>query len=236
MPDHDALLAVFAEFRNDELTRIRPAGLAPVRLRARRRHRMRLAGRSLLAAAAVAAGVPLIGQLNAMAPRHQAPAAPVETPDSYPGCSPGEIVVELTGDGSVASEQCVVISFINDSPSPCALSGYPSVTGLSGHLVGTPQEKLDLPFAVHNGPLSSRSDPGRVPVVLPPGEAASFALGTGTSYQDMYAVEEVVVTLPGGREHFLVGLPTGMLAGAPHDQAIPITVTGLVGGKAGPPQ
>jgi hypothetical protein len=60
VPDHDTLTTVFAEFRDEHLPQIRPAGLAPVRVKARRRRRVRIAGFSVLALAMAAVSTPVV--------------------------------------------------------------------------------------------------------------------------------------------------------------------------------
>ncbi len=238
MPDDDTLTTVFAEFREEHLPRIRPAGLAPVRVKARRRRRARGAGLSLLAVALVAVAAPVVADWHLIGARRETPAAPnvvLPAPSARP-CTVDNVILQVTGTGSVASQPWVVISFINESSGPCELIGYPAITGVNGYLSESGPPVVNVAFTVTHGSLNTHSDPGRVPVILSPGRGASFALGTGTGYQDAYALREVIITMPGDTNHLPVAMPPDMRASAPHGQAIPITATGVTAGTAGAPQ
>jgi hypothetical protein len=239
MPENDTLTTAFAEFRDEHLPQIRLAGLAPVRVKARRRHRARVAGLSLLALTMVAVALPVVTNWNLTGTaRRETPAAPsvVRPVPDEPPCTSHDVIVQVTGNGMVASQPWVVISFINQSAGPCELIGYPVITAVNGYLSLEGPPLLDIAFTVSHGPLSSHMDPGRIPVIVRPGLGASFALGTETGDQDTYDLREVILTMPGDTNHLLVGLPSGTRASTPHGRAIPITVTGVAPGTAGPPQ
>ena len=238
MPDHDTLTTVFAEFRDEHLPQIRPAGLAPARVKARRRRRARIAGFSVLTLAMVAVLTPVVANWHLIGgTRRQAPAASSVIPPAASGrpCTTGDVIVQLTGAGSVEAQPWVVISFINESGGPCELTGYPRIVSVSGRPVSAlPDGLTNLAVTVANGPLASHTDPGRIPVFVGPGLGASFALGTRTTDGDAYLLQNVTIALPDDAGQFVVAMPTSMVASAPRGQPILITVTGLTAGTAGP--
>ncbi len=240
MPEQhdDGLVAVFAAFRADELPRIRPAGLAPVRIRARQRRAVRVAGACLLAIAVVAVLVPALSRWQLLgAPTAFGPGAGATTAHYVAPCRHSDIVVQLTGNSATVGEPWVVVSFINTYAEPCELIGYPALVKLWGVQDGASQNGSQaLAIEVVHGPVYGRSDPGEVPVVLPAQGAASFALGTEPNLADAFAVDRIQVSLPGTQDSFDIGLSTPIRASSSRGQPVTVTVTALAVGKNGLPQ
>jgi hypothetical protein len=112
----------------------------------------------------------------------------------------------------------------NTSSSPCALNGYPTITG-AWTLSGRKSVK------VRNGNLQNMAGPGPARLVVAPGGHAWFAVGAATAY------DPPVVTFR--RLAFSTGAGSGSVtsrlrlqASAPQGKPFPIGVTAFAPGSA----
>jgi hypothetical protein len=152
------------------------------------------------------------------------PASPAAAP-----CQVSQLTAHQTYMISVASQPLTIVAFYNVSTTACYLNGYVSIDAASA---GTQA----VPISVTHSSNYERSDPGPTGVNLPPGGAASFAIGTATAYGGgAYSTALTLLTLtpPGSRGQLQVATTTG--ASRPNPTGpYPLTETALVAGTNGP--
>jgi hypothetical protein len=150
-------------------------------------------------------------------------------------CRAAQLIGKQTDGGSQASQPWRIIALTNVSASTCYLSGYPDLSARGHAEADTSGTTTSLSIAIRLGIVYGNTDPGPVRIDLAPHSAASFAVGTGMAYQGgahPIDITELRIALPdnGGSVRVAVALP----ATAPAGQPIPVGVTGLVAGTAGP--
>lgn len=136
-------------------------------------------------------------------------------------CHGSDLTGRVEVSESVMSQPFVDVALVNTGTAPCELSGYPDVA-VWGHPVGEPGSP---PMAIAvNHLVYERPDPGPTRLLLDPGDAALFSLGTGTAYQG--GLHPLVVT------HVFVRLVSGtvpisvrMYATGPSGRPVPVGVT-----------
>lgn len=125
------------------------------------------------------------------------------------------------------SQPFVDIAITNTDKKECALRGYPRLQawGHEGLKEGTPSIRLHI--HVHHG-IFERADRGPRHVIIQPGQAAFFSVGTSTAYQGglhPITIRRLVVTLPG--THSTRGLSIDLLATKPGGHRVPVGITAV---------
>jgi hypothetical protein len=232
MPEDDQLEPAFAAFRAEYAPLIRPAGLAPVRVIARRRRRRtRLAvGLGLAIALLAVIAVPSAGRGN----RQSAAGGGPDLTDrgiiasDFALCRPSDIAAQVTRSARSGPQTWVVISITNASGRVCRLIGYPTVVSANGYSDGErPSGGHNIDITVQDRGFPGYDDPGGAArFVLNPNSVASFALGTSPPDPYQMVVTSVTITLHGVPGPISVPMPAGMTAGADATHAVELIVTG----------
>jgi hypothetical protein len=155
-------------------------------------------------------------------------------PSQVTSCRAAQLTAAVTDSGSQSSQPFVVIALTNTSASVCELTGYPQITA-TGYASSTPATTGKLQVTVTDGAIYERGDPGPQRIELSPHASASFALGTATAYDGgahLYSITRLGITVPGDQTS--VPVTVNIAASSPANQPIPVTVTALVAGQAGP--
>jgi len=138
-------------------------------------------------------------------------------------CASGDLAVTTGRVMSVSSQPFVAVELRNEGRQRCAIEGYPRVTadGVSaGGRTGV------LAVREKHGDLYERKDPGRQLVLLEPGEAAVFHVGTSTAYDvGTQTITQLRIHLPDVRGRLTV--PLQLEASRPPMRRIPLGVTAL---------
>jgi hypothetical protein len=151
-------------------------------------------------------------------------------PKSASPCLPGRLTAAVTSEGSTASAPYVIVSLHNSGSDSCTISGYPTLTVLDsvGHR---------LPTVVHHGTYE-QPDAGPMSLVLKPGGAVSFAIGTSTAYQGgrhVLTIERILIGIPTSRSASVLTLTLAagqqLGATAPSTGIVPIGITAFAPGE-----
>lgn len=173
-------------------------------------------------------------------------------------CSADKLAASATAPSGSATRPFSVIQVHNTSHTSCSITGYPSIA-LRGKVVyppGTPIYPSGLPTGPPPGSLPSEwsavstpkttdlhytvsagipewADHGARPIVLAPGQSASFALGTADGsarYRSRYLVQSVQFSLPGNLGRTTVSIPGRLFAESSTQAQLPVGVTAFAAG------
>jgi hypothetical protein len=155
------------------------------------------------------------------------PAAP-ESPGTA-ACQASHLSARQTYETSVAQQPLTIIAFYNASTTACYLDGYVSIDAAAAG-------NQAVPVSVTQSGNYERSDPGPTHVYLPPGGAASFAIGSGLSFDGgahIATLTTLTLTAPGSNGQLPV--PTTIGVSRPNNTGpYPLSETALVAGNNGP--
>jgi hypothetical protein len=144
-------------------------------------------------------------------------------------CTAAQLVAHQTYALSVANQPLTIVAFYNVSTTACYLSGY---VGIDAASAGGQQ----VPIAVTHSGNYERSDPGPSRFDVPPGGAASFAIGSGTAFgggAQIITLTRLTLTLAGSSGQLQV--TTSIAVSRPSaDAPYPLSETALVAGTSGP--
>jgi len=140
-----------------------------------------------------------------------------------PVCTSGDLAVTTGRVMSVSSQPFVAVELRNTGRERCAIEGYPRVTATG---VSADGQAGVLAVREKRGDLFERRDPGRHAVLLEPGEAAVFHVGTSTAYDGgVRTITRLHVHVPGTEGR--VAVPLHLEASGPPARKIPLGVTAL---------
>lgn len=141
-------------------------------------------------------------------------------------CTAAHTELAVRTSGSTMSQPFADVAVTNTGTTPCLMRGYPRLRAV-GHPGYDAAGSARLEIQVDHG-VYERPDTGPRPVVVQPGDAALFAVGTALAYQGgahPITITRLVVTLPHTRVSKT--LTVDLVATWPRGQRIPVGVTAL---------
>jgi hypothetical protein len=144
-------------------------------------------------------------------------------------CNASQLVAHQTYTLSTASQPLTIVAFYNVSTTACYVSGYVTIDAATA---GAGQ----VPIAVSQGGNYERSDPGPSRVDVPPGGAASFAIGTVTAEGGglhITMLTSLTLTVAGSGGQLQVTTSIGV-SRASANEPYGLSETALVTGPSGP--
>jgi hypothetical protein len=123
------------------------------------------------------------------------------------------------------AQPLTIIAFYNVSMTACYLNGYVSIDAAAAGNQTVPI------WVSHGGNFERPNDPGPTHVDLPPGGAASFAIGTGLVSGHIITLTRLTLTPPGSGGQLDVATTIGV---AQFNGTYPLTETALVASTNGP--
>lgn len=185
---------------------------------------------------------------QAAAPTQRAASGSTHPVDVWAGtCRPGQMTARLSGVGATMSQPFDTVALRNTSARSCTLRGYPRlrVFGYPRSIPSYPAPTVPpvrLKVRLSRGPIFERRDPGAHWVLLPPGKAASFNVGTVTAIDGGFhpvTLTRLDILLPHARRALPVRvLPVRVFMGDSHalGHRPPVGLTALKAGNGAVPK
>jgi hypothetical protein len=146
-------------------------------------------------------------------------------------CRASQLSAHQTYEISTMSSPLTIVAFYNVSTTACYLNGYVSIDAATAG-------NQTVPISVTHGSNYERSDPGPTHVDLPPGGAASFAIGSGVAFDGgahATTLTRLTLTPPGSGGQLQVATTIGV--SRPNNTGpFPLSETALVASTNGPNQ
>jgi uncharacterized protein DUF4232 len=144
-------------------------------------------------------------------------------------CQASQLAAHETYGVSVANQPLTIVAFYNVSATACYLSGYVTIDAATAGSQAVPVS------ATHSGNYE-RADPGPTRVDVPPGGAASFAIGSGTAFGGgIHIITLTTLTLSPPGSGGQLRLATTIAVSRPDATGpYPLSETALVAGTNGP--
>jgi hypothetical protein len=144
-------------------------------------------------------------------------------------CRASQLSAHQTYELSTMAQPLTIVAFYNISRTACYLNGYVSIDAAA---VGNQAVPI---WVTHGGNYERPFDPGPTRVDLPPGGAASFAIGSGLVSPDggahIITLTTLTLTPPGSGGQLQVATTIGV---ARFNGTYPLTETALVASTDGP--
>ena len=146
---------------------------------------------------------------------------------SVPPCRADRTRLAVVLTGSTMSQPFADIAITNTGLASCGLRGYPQIQAWGHEGVTETIRSRRLGILVHHG-IYERADRGARRLIVQPGRAAFFSVGTGAAYQGglhPIIINRLCVTLPGTRS--AQSLSVKLLATRPPGRRVPVGITAV---------
>jgi hypothetical protein len=146
-------------------------------------------------------------------------------PPAAAPCQASQLSAHQTYGRSIANQPLTIVAFYNVSSTGCYLFGYVGIDAANA-------DGQTVPISTTHGANYERSDPGASRVIVPPGGAASFAIGSIAGGLQSTMLTRLTLTLPGGGR--LQVAATIAVGRTDTTGPYPLSETALVAGTNGP--